>query len=156
MIRVLTLGLLLASSALIAVNWLVYIWAVANAHVLEASLGYFINPLINVALGMVVLRERVSPVQGAAVALAATGVLAMAVSGGGALWISLTLALSFGTYGLIRKVVAIDALGGLFIETLIIAPFAAALLFHAGQAGEALVRVRAASRFTSASSVSIA
>ncbi|PAX08660.1 EamA family transporter RarD [Sphingomonas lenta] len=128
--------LLSASAFLIAVNWLVYIWAVANAHVLEASLGYFINPLINVALGMVVLRERVSPVQGAAVALAALGVLAMAVSGGGALWISLTLALSFGTYGLLRKVVAIDALGGLFIETLILAPFAVAMLLYAGWAGE--------------------
>lgn len=128
--------MLSASAALIAVNWLVYIWSVANEHLLEASLGYFINPLVNVALGVAVLRERVRPVQGAAVALAAAGVLAMAL-GGGALWISVTLALSFGGYGLIRKVVAIDALGGLFVETLILAPVAVAVLLHAGQAGDA-------------------
>lgn len=127
--------MLAASAVLIAVNWLVYIWSVTHAHVLEASLGYFINPLINVALGVAVLRERVRPVQGAAVALAGAGVLAMAL-GGGALWISVTLALSFGTYGLIRKVVAIDALGALFVETLILAPVAAAMLLYAGQAGE--------------------
>jgi chloramphenicol-sensitive protein RarD len=130
------LGLLTISAALIAVNWLVYIWAVNSAHVLEASLGYFINPLVNVALGAAVLRERIRPVQGAAVALAATGVLAMAL-GGGALWVSLTLALSFGTYGLIRKVVAIDALGGLFVETMILAPFALATLAYVGSSGEA-------------------
>lgn len=126
--------LLSASASLISVNWLVYIWAVANAHVLEASLGYFINPLVNVALGVAVLREPIRRVQGIAVALAAAGVLAMAL-GGGALWISLTLALSFGAYGLIRKVVAIDALGGLLIETLILAPFATAALVHAGLDG---------------------
>ena len=121
------LPMLVASALLISVNWLVYIWAVAHAHVLEASLGYFITPLVNVALGMLVLRERIRPVQGIAVGLAAAGVLAMA-AGGGALWISLTLALSFGTYGLVRKIVAVDALGGLTIETLILAPFAAAVL----------------------------
>lgn len=130
------LPLLCLSAALISVNWLVYIWAVANAHVLEASLGYFINPLVNVALGMAVLGERVSRVQAAAVALAATGVLALAV-GGGALWISLTLALSFGVYGLVRKVVAIDALGGLLIETLILAPFAVGVLIWAWSDGSA-------------------
>jgi chloramphenicol-sensitive protein RarD len=130
------LALLAVSAALISVNWLVYIWAVANARVLEAALGYFINPLVNVALGVAVLRERVRPVQAAAIALAAAGVAAMAL-GGGALWISLTLALSFGTYGLIRKTVAIDALGGLLIETLILAPFAAAALAWAWWDGSA-------------------
>jgi chloramphenicol-sensitive protein RarD len=124
------LGLLAVSALLISVNWLVYIWAVANGHVLEASLGYFINPLVNVALGVAVLRERIGRVQAVAVGLAAAGVLAMAV-GGGALWISLT----FGAYGLIRKVVAIDALGGLLIETLLLAPFAAAALVLAGADG---------------------
>lgn len=127
---------LTASALLIAINWLVYIWAVTHAHVLEASLGYFINPLVNVALGVLVLRERVRPVQMAAVAVAAAGVAAMAL-GGGALWISITLALSFGTYGLLRKVVAIDALGGLFLETLILAPLAAGVLLFAGYGGEA-------------------
>lgn len=128
--------LLCASAALISLNWLVYIWAVANAHVLEASLGYFINPLVNVALGVVVLRERIRPLQAAAVALAAAGVLALAL-GGGALWISLTLALTFAFYGLIRKVVSIDALGGLLVETLILAPFAAAGLGYAWANGTA-------------------
>lgn len=128
--------LLAASAFLISVNWLVYIWAVANAHVLEASLGYFINPLVNVALGVAVLRERIRPVQGIAVALAVAGVLAMAL-GGGALWISATLALSFGGYGLIRKVVAIDPLGGLLVETLILSPFAAAALAYAAWDGSA-------------------
>lgn len=130
------LVLLAGSALLISVNWLVYIWAVANGHVLDASLGYFINPLVNVALGVAVLGERIGRVQVVAVALAAAGVLAMA-AGGGNLWIPLTLALSFGSYGLIRKVVAIDALGGLTIETLILAPVAAAVLLVAAARGEA-------------------
>ena len=130
-----TLLLLCASAALIAVNWYVYIWAIEHSHVLEASLGYFINPLVNVALGLAVLGERVSRVQKIAVGIAAAGVVAMAASGGGEIWISLVLALSFGTYGLIRKTVAVGALGGLTIETLILAPFALAMLFYAGQAG---------------------
>ena len=116
-----TLALLCASAVLIAINWLVYIWSVQHGHVLEASLGYFINPLVNVALGLIVLRERIAPVQAVAVAVAAVGVVILGIdgvsSGGGALWISLTLALSFGGYGLIRKVAAIDALGGLTVET---------------------------------------
>ena len=130
-----TLAMLAASAALIAVNWYVYIWAIEHAHVLEASLGYFINPLVNVALGVAVLGERVSRVQKIAVGIAAAGVLVMALSGGGAIWISLVLAFSFGTYGLIRKTVAVGALGGLAIETLLLAPFALAMLVWAGQAG---------------------
>lgn len=127
-----TLLLLCASAALIAVNWLVYIWSVQNGHVLEASLGYFINPLVNVALGMAVLGERIGRVQIVAVAVAAIGVLALAVSGGGALWISLTLAFSFGLYGLIRKVAAIDALGGLTVETALLLGPAIAVLLASG------------------------
>lgn len=130
-----TLLLLLGSALLIAVNWIVYIWAVQNDHVLEASLGYFINPLINVALGFAFLGERLRRIQGVAIAIAAAGVLVLAVSGGGALWISLALAISFGLYGLLRKVAAIDALGGLTVETLLLAPFSLALLVHASQAG---------------------
>lgn len=128
--------LLSASAGLISLNWLVYVWAVANAHVLEASLGYFINPLLNVVLGVAVLREPIRPLQAAAVALAGVGVLAMA-SGGGALWISLALATTFAAYGLIRKVVAIDALGGLLVETAILAPFAVAVLAYAAWNGSA-------------------
>jgi chloramphenicol-sensitive protein RarD len=133
-----TLLLLTGSAFLIAVNWLVYIWAVENGHLLEASLGYFINPLVNVGLGVAVLGEKVRRVQWIAILLAAAGVLVTAVSGGGgALWISLTLAVSFGSYGLLRKIVAIDALGGLLVETLILGPFALAVLFVAAGNGNA-------------------
>lgn len=127
--------MLTGSAALIAVNWFVYIWAVANAHLVEASLGYFINPLINVALGVLLLGERLDRLQGGAIALAGVGVLILAATGGGAIWISLSLALSFGFYGLIRKVAAIDALGGLTIETAILAPVALAVLLYASTSG---------------------
>jgi chloramphenicol-sensitive protein RarD len=130
-----TLLLLVASAAMIAVNWLIYIWAVQHAHVLEASLGYFINPLVNVALGMAVLGERLRRRQGIAIGVAAAGVAVMALSGGGALWISLSLAVTFGLYGLLRKVVAIDALGGLTVETLLLAPLSVTLLIHAAETG---------------------
>ncbi len=130
-----TLLLLCGSAGLIAVNWLVYIWAVQHAHVLEASLGYFINPLVNVALGIAVLGERVRRGQAVAIGIAAVGVLLLAVSGGGALWISLTLAVTFGVYGLLRKVAAIDALGGLTVETLLLSPFAAIFIAQAQMAG---------------------
>ncbi|MHA6718361.1 EamA family transporter RarD [Sphingomonas sp. RS6] len=130
-----TLLLLAGSATLIAINWAVYIWAVQHNHVLDASLGYFINPLVNVALGMAVLGERLRRLQGVAVALAALGVLLLASNGAEALWIPLALAFSFGGYGLLRKVVAIDALGGLTVETLLLAPASLALLIHAGQTG---------------------
>ncbi|WP_298089888.1 EamA family transporter RarD [uncultured Sphingomonas sp.] len=130
-----TLLLLCGSAGLIAVNWLVYIWAVQHAHVLEASLGYFINPLVNVALGVAVLGERVRRGQAVAIGIAAAGVLLLALSGGGALWISLTLAVTFGVYGLLRKVAAIDALGGLTVETLLLSPFAAIFIAQAQMAG---------------------
>lgn len=132
-----TLLLLAASAALISLNWLVYIWAVLNAHVLEASLGYFINPLVNVALGVVVLRERITRMQGAAIAVAAAGVAVMAAGEGAALWIALALAASFGLYGLLRKVAAIDALGGLTVETLLLAPLCAGVLAQAAGSGHA-------------------
>ena len=127
--------MLTASAALIAVNWFVYIWAVGNAHLVEASLGYFINPLVNVALGMLLLGERLDRLQGAAIGLAGVGVLVLALSGGGAIGISISLALSFGFYGLIRKVAAIDALGGLTVETAVLAPLALGLLLYAGSNG---------------------
>lgn len=130
-----TLLLLVGSALMIGINWIVYIWAVQNGHVLEASLGYFINPLVNVALGFAFLGERLRRLQAAAIAVAAAGVLVLALSGGGALWLSLLLALSFGFYGLLRKVAAIDALGGLTVETLLLAPFSIALLLHASQTG---------------------
>lgn len=127
--------MLTGSAMLIAVNWFVYIWAVGNAHLVEASLGYFINPLVNVALGTMLLGERLDRLQGGAIALAGIGVVILALSGGGAIWISLSLALSFGFYGLIRKVAAIDALGGLTVETAILAPLALGVLLYAGSSG---------------------
>jgi chloramphenicol-sensitive protein RarD len=126
---------LVASAALIGVNWIVYIWAVQHDHTIEASLGYFINPLVNVALGMAVLGERLRRWQGLAIAVAAVGVAILAFTGGGLLWISLALAISFGGYGLVRKIIAIDALGGLTAETIILAPFCLALLLHANATG---------------------
>ncbi|UZK65492.1 EamA family transporter RarD [Sphingomonas sp. M1-B02] len=131
-----TLLYLVGSAALIAVNWTVYIWAVQNDHVLEASLGYFINPLVNVALGIVLLGERLRRWQGVAIAIAAVGVLILVASGGGALWVSLTLAVTFSLYGLLRKIAAIDALGGLTVETLLLAPASLALLLFAAEGGD--------------------
>jgi len=132
-----TLLFLIGSAALIAINWLVYIWSVQHEHVLDASLGYFINPLVNVALGMLVLGERLRRWQGVAIGLAALGVLLLALHGVGSLWIPLALALSFGGYGLLRKVAAIDALGGLTVETLLLGAPALAVLLWASHSGTA-------------------
>lgn len=119
---------LLASSVFISVNWLVYVWAVTNGHVVESSLGYFINPLFSVVLGVFVLGERLNRAQWTAVGLAAAGVLFLAVVTGRAPWIALVLAFSFGMYGLIRKVVAVEAVPGLATETLLLSPFALVFL----------------------------
>lgn len=118
------LRLLLASSLLIALNWLVYIYAIFTDHVLAASLGYYLNPLVNVLLGMVFLGERLSRLQAVAVVIAAIGVAILLAGALDTLWISLTLALSFGTYGLIRKVVPVGSLPGLAVETTLLLPLA--------------------------------
>jgi chloramphenicol-sensitive protein RarD len=130
-----TLLLLCTTAILIAINWLVYIWAVQHDHVLEASLGYFINPLISVALGVVVLRERLRRWQGVAIAIAALGVAGMAVQGGAGILISLALALTFAIYGLLRKVAVIDSLGGLTVETMLLTPVSLVWVLHTAQAG---------------------
>jgi len=119
-----TLLLLGLTSLLIGVNWLIYIWAVNSSHVLETSLGYFINPLVNVALGVIVLRERLRKAQIGAVSLAALGVAILAVAQGSLPWISLALAFSFSLYGLIRKMAPADPLTGLLAETALLAPIA--------------------------------
>ena len=116
--------MLLLSSVLISINWGIYIWAVTNGRVVEASLGYFINPLVNVLLGVVVLHERLNRAQWTAVAIAAAGVLWLALVHGEPPWIALALACSFGVYGLIRKLVAVDSVPGLAIESLILFPVA--------------------------------
>jgi chloramphenicol-sensitive protein RarD len=114
---------LVASALLISSNWLVYVWAVGAGHVIDASLGYFINPLVNVLLGVVLLGERLRPMQWVAVGCAAAGVAWLTAMTGHLPWIALTLALSFGSYGLIRKVVAVDAVTGLAAETALLMPF---------------------------------
>lgn len=120
--------LLTLCALLIAFNWGLFIWAVTAGHLVDASLGYFINPLVNVVLGVFLLKERLSRPQTIAVALAATGLLLMFVFKGGGLLVALSLAASFATYGLLRKLTPVDALVGLFIETLVCAPFAIAYL----------------------------
>jgi chloramphenicol-sensitive protein RarD len=112
------------SAVLISVNWLGYVWGVGHGHVVETSLGYFINPLANVLLGVVFLRERLNFAQWTAVAIAAFAVVYLSVSSGSPPWIALIIAASFSLYGLIRKVVHVEALQGLAIETLVLMPFA--------------------------------
>ena len=112
-----TLTYLGASTVLIAINWLTYTWAVGNGHLSEASLGYYINPLVSVALGMIFLGERARPMQWVAFALAGAGVVYETFQRGGLPWVSLTLAFSFGFYGLVRKKVKAEATVGLAVET---------------------------------------
>ncbi len=112
------LATLALSSVAIAFNWGLYIWAVNAGHVIETSLGYFINPLVNVLLGVLVLRERLRPLQWLAVACAALGVAWLTVDAGTLPWIALVLAGSFGLYGLLRKLVQVDAVAGLGVESL--------------------------------------
>lgn len=116
--------LLLASAVAIGANWLVYTWAILAGHALDTSLGYFINPLLNVLFGVALLGERLTRLQWAAVALAAAGVAVQTIALGYLPWISLSLAVSFGLYGLFRKQAAVDGLSGLFVETLLLAPLA--------------------------------
>lgn len=116
-------GLLLAS-LLISLNWLTYIWAVNNHYVIEASLGYYINPLISILLGMIVLRESLTRLQMISFALASIGVIYLTVSFGVFPWISFVLAISFALYGLLKKVIDLNEIFGLTIETLIVTPFA--------------------------------
>lgn len=134
------LAYLAGSAALIGINWLAYIFAVQGGHVLAASLGYYINPLVNVLLGTVFLKERLSRMQWVAVALAAVGVTFLAFGALDTLWISLTLAFSFGSYGLVRKLAPVDSLPGLTIETLIWMPVAIGIVvwYAASPQGSAL------------------
>lgn len=119
-----TLHLLLATSVLIAINWLLYVYAVTSGHILAGSLGYYLNPLMNIVLGRFILKERLTGIQWAAVAIAAAGVSVLAAGAGTTLWISLTLCVTFATYGLLRKIAAVDAIAGLSIETALLFPIA--------------------------------
>jgi chloramphenicol-sensitive protein RarD len=126
---------LFLTSILISINWLVYIWATNNGHVVEASLGYYINPLIIIGFGVILLKEKMRPLQWAAVTIASIGVLVLTIDYGRLPWIALTLAISWGSYGLIKKQLGLGALEGLAIETLISAFFYLGYLIYIGNQG---------------------
>ncbi len=127
---------LFLASILISINWLVYIWATNNGHVVEASLGYYINPLIIIAFGVILLKEKMRKLQWAAVAIATVGVIILTVDYGRLPWVALGLALSWGTYGLVKKQLGLGALEGLAIETMIaFIPYCGYLIFI-GNKGE--------------------
>jgi chloramphenicol-sensitive protein RarD len=121
-------GLLAAAAVVISVNWGVFIWGVNNGHVVETSLGYFINPLVTVLFGVLLLGERLRTTQWVALGLAALAVLGLTVDYGRPPWVALTLAASFGTYGLLKKKAGVGAIEGLTVETLVVAPVAVAFL----------------------------
>lgn len=127
-------GVMAASGALLAVNWVVFVGATTHGHLLDASLGYFINPLVSIALGTLVLRERLRRLQWLAILLAAIGVGLLTWRAGRVPWIALVLATTFGLYGLVRKTARVDALVGSTMETILLAPIAAAYLIaiHGG------------------------
>ncbi|MFO0722785.1 MAG: EamA family transporter RarD [Myxococcota bacterium] len=132
-----TLLLLTVSSLLIGGNWGIFIASIEMNRLSEASLGYFLTPLLNVALAVLVLKERLRPLQTTAVALAAAGVLVLVVLGGGLPWVALCLATSFAIYGLVRRTVVVGATAGLMIETLVLTPIAAAYLWYLGRGSTA-------------------
>jgi len=128
-------GMHLLSGTVLAANWLIFIWAVNNGHVIETSLGYFLVPLVNVALGRIFLHERLRRPQQIAIALAASGVVWQLIQLDRLPWIALALAATFGSYGLLRKKSPLGALAGLTVESALLAPFATAYLgwrWHAG------------------------
>lgn len=123
-----SLGLLTLASIAIAINWTTYVYSVATNQVVEAALGYFINPLVSVAMGVIILRERLRSPQWAAVAVAGVGVVTIGLAEGAAPWIGLILAFSFGSYGLLKKLAGVGAVPGLTVETLVLLPVAGVVL----------------------------
>jgi chloramphenicol-sensitive protein RarD len=132
-----TLMMFMVSGSLLGLNWFTYIWAVNSEFIVEASLGYFINPLVNVVLGVFILKESLRPLQWLAVGLAAAGVLYLTVGYGQFPWIALTLAMTFGIYGLLRKTAALMALEGLAVETSVMFFPAVSYLIYLFWLGEA-------------------
>jgi len=128
-------GLYLLSGALLAANWLIFVWAVNAGHIIESSLGYFLNPLCNVALGFFLLRERLRPLQWTAVAFAAAGVAVQLVQLGRLPWIALSVASTFAFYGLLRKRGPLGPVAGLGLETLLLVPLAAGFLLWRASTG---------------------
>jgi chloramphenicol-sensitive protein RarD len=121
-------GRLAISALLITINWVAYVWGVGHGHVVETSLGYFISPLVNVLLGVVVLRERLNVMQWTSVGIAAAAVIYVSVATGALPWIALTIAASFSLYGFLRKIMHVEALQGLAVETLLLMPLASGYL----------------------------
>ena len=130
------LGGFTASALLLAINWYLYIWSIDHGRIVDASLGYFITPLINVLLGFVLLRERLRRMQWASICLASLGVLWLAVQGGHPPWIGLALAATFGTYGLLRKTARLGPLEGLSLETLLLCPLSIGYLAWLAYSGQ--------------------
>lgn len=130
-------GMLALSTLCIGSNWLLFIYAVVSGQVLQSSLGYFINPLVNVLLGVAFLHERLRPYQRWSIALAAAGVAVLVVMAGTVPWLALSLALTFGFYGLLRKLMPVDGLVSLTVETLLMTPLALAYLGHLSHAATA-------------------
>ena len=139
------MGLLLLSAAVVSINWFVFIWAVAQGRIVETSLGYFINPLISIVFGFLFFAERLRKWQMVAIGIAAIAVLYQVLLLGEFPWIALALALSFATYGALRKHIKIDAANGLFIETLWLTPFALALMFWLDQQAQLAFTIDASS-----------
>jgi chloramphenicol-sensitive protein RarD len=134
-----TVGILVMTATLIGANWLLYVHAVTSGHILAASFGYYLNPLANVLLGRFVLHEKLSRLQWAAVAIAAAGISVLAAGALSLLWLSLALCATFALYGLLRKIVAADAVTGLAIETVILLPLALAWLAWRHSQGAAIM-----------------
>src|SRR5262249_35553679 len=128
-------AVLFVTGVLVAGNWLVFIWALQNSRMVEASLGYYINPLVTVLLGIVFLGERLLGTLLLAFVLATAGVVNEVIAFGGLPWISLALAISFGVYGLLRKSIGVDSVLGLTVETALLAPFAVAYAWSLADAG---------------------
>ncbi|MSO93620.1 MAG: EamA family transporter RarD [Rhodospirillales bacterium] len=126
---------LAASAMALSGSWLVYIWAIANDRIVESSLGYFINPLFNVMLGVLLLKEGLRRWQWVAVGLAAAGVGVLVVQQGAIPWVALALPLTFGMYGLLRKTTVVDPMAGLFVETLLVSPLAIVWLLYLASQG---------------------
>ena len=129
------LAMLFVTAILIGTNWLLYVYAINSGHILAGSLGYYLNPLANILLGRFILKERLTKVQWAAVAIAAAGIAVLAAGALGTLWISLTLCFSFATYGLLRKIIHVESLAGLTIETTLLLPIALGWLLLGGAVG---------------------
>lgn len=130
------LAMLFVTALLIGNNWLLYVYAINSGNILAGSLGYYLNPLANILLGRFILKERLTKLQWAAVAIAAGGIAVLAAGALGTLWISLTLCFSFATYGLLRKIIHVESLAGLTVETTLLFPIALGWLVLGGAVGQ--------------------